>query len=206
MYQRLHRDKSPAYCWISREYNSQKCLYHHQMTSRVDNIFAMSVPAEIAEVIIRKKSRYGRYIDTKQWDKFDQVALPNAEFSFYDTDGSILKAGNTPFVFLSPAAFTDFFSKFFTNAQTLHMFGPGELQLTSFDEVKAIWAMEDQIILKHTMGLVEIRGGGYYHETWKIENGDWFLKSLRLERTYQKTSLMAKILVFFNRYLKLSAV
>lgn len=166
----------------------------------------MSIPVEIAEVIIRKKAQYGRYIDTKQWDKFDQVALPDAEFNFYDTDGSILKAGNTLFAFPTPTAFTDFFSKFFLNAQTLHMFGPGELQMTCSDEVKAIWGMEDEIILKHTMGLVEIRGGGYYHETWKFEKGDWFLKSLRLERTYQKTSLVAKILVFFDRYLRLSVV
>jgi hypothetical protein len=176
------------------------------MTRRIKNIISMSIPVEIAEVIIRKKSQYGRYIDTKQWDKFDRVALPDAEFSFYDTDGSILKAGNTSFAFPSSAAFTVFFSKFFASAQTLHMFGPGELQLKADDEVGAIWGMEDQIILKHTMGLVEIRGGGYYHETWKMERGDWFLKSLRLERTYQKTSPMAKILVFLDRYLGFSVV
>jgi hypothetical protein len=56
------------------------------------------------------------------------------------------------------------------------------------------------------MGFVEIRGGGYYHETWKMERGDWFLKSLRLERTYQKTSPVAKILVFLDRYLGFSVV
>ena len=42
------------------------------------------------------------------------------------------------------------------------------------DEVDAVWGMEDQIILQHTAGLIEIRGGGYYHETWKMKNGDWF--------------------------------
>jgi hypothetical protein len=166
----------------------------------------MSVPVEIAEIIFRKKSQYGRYIDTKQWDKFDQVALPDAEFIFFDTDGSILKAGNTSFAFPSSTAFTRFFSKFFANAQTLHMFGPGELQLKAVDEVGAIWGMEDQIILKHAVGSVEIRGGGYYHETWKMRNGDWFLNSLRLERTYQKTSLLAKILIFLERYLSLSVI
>jgi hypothetical protein len=132
--------------------------------------------------------------------------LPDAEFIFFDTDGSIIKAGNTSFAFLSSTAFTGFFSKFFANAQTLHMFGPGELQLKAIDEVGAIWGMEDQIILKHAVGSVEIRGGGYYHETWKMRNGDWFLNSLRLERTYQKTSLLAKILVFLERYLSLSVI
>lgn len=166
----------------------------------------MSIPVEIAEIIIRKKSQYGRYIDTKQWDKFDQVALPDAEFLFLDTDGSILNAGKTSFEFRSSKAFTSFFSNFFAEAQTLHMFGPGEFQLKAIDEVGAIWGMEDQIILKHAVGSVEIRGGGYYHETWKMRNGDWFLNSLRLERTYQKTSLLAKILMLCDRYLGLSVI
>ncbi|KAL2847172.1 hypothetical protein BJY01DRAFT_246946 [Aspergillus pseudoustus] len=159
----------------------------------------MPAPLAIAEIITEKKAKYGRYIDTKQWDKFGEVALPDAELSFIGPDGSILKAGNTSFIFPSSAAFTKFFSTFFAKAQTLHMFGPGDLQLQGPDEVRAVWAMEDQIILNNTAGLVEIRGGGYYHETWKRVNGDWFLKSLRLERTYQKTSLLAKIFVGLDR-------
>ena len=67
------------------------------------------------------------------------------------------------------------------------MFRPGELEQIKADEVKATWGMEDQIILNGTGGLVEMRGGGYYYETWKMKNDDWFLASLRLERTYQKT-------------------
>ncbi|KAJ5775769.1 uncharacterized protein N7511_000780 [Penicillium nucicola] len=125
----------------------------------------MSTPVEITEIICRKKSQYGRYINTKQWDKSDQVALPDAELMFFDTDGSLLKTGNTSFAFPSSTAFTEFFTNFFANAQMLHIFGPGELQLKAIDEVGAIWGMEDQIILKHAMGSVEIRGGGYYHET-----------------------------------------
>jgi hypothetical protein len=160
----------------------------------------MPVPIEIAETIFRKKSKYGRYIDTKQWNKFGEVALPNAELSFFGSDGSVLVAGKTALVFSSSQAFTTFFGKFFANAQTLHMFGPGELEQIKTDEVKATWGMEDQIILNGTGGLVEMRGGGYYYETWKMHGDDWFLASLRLERTYQKTSLIAKVFIFLERY------
>jgi hypothetical protein len=73
---------------------------------------------------------------------------------------SILKAGNTAFAFPSSKAFTDFFNKFFANVQTIHMFGPREMQMKAIDEVDAVWGMEDQIILQHTAGLIEIRGGG----------------------------------------------
>ena len=160
----------------------------------------MPVSAEITDRISQKKSQYGRYVDTKQWNKFDKIVLPNAEFGFFDSDGSVLKAGKTALIFSSSKGFTGFFSKFLANAQTLHMFGPGELEQVTAEEVRAIWGMEDQIILKGTAGLVEIRGGGYYHETWKMKDGDWFLKSLRLERTYQKISFLARLLAFLGSF------
>lgn len=60
----------------------------------------MPVSPETAEIVTRKKSQYGRYIDTKQWKSIDQVALPDAEHTFLDIDGSVLKIG--------PARYTSF--------------------------------------------------------------------------------------------------
>jgi hypothetical protein len=67
------------------------------------------------------------------------------------------------------------FFKFFANAQSLHIFGPGNLEQTADDEVTAIWGTEDQIIVNGSAGLVEMRGGGYYFETWKKVGDDWLL-------------------------------
>ncbi|KAL1885811.1 hypothetical protein Plec18167_001306 [Paecilomyces lecythidis] len=158
----------------------------------------MTVPFEISQKIHQKKAQYGRYIDTKQWDEFDQIALPDAELIFLDTNGSVLTVGKTALTFSTPKQFTTFFRRFFANAQTLHMFGPGDLQQTGSDEVKAIWSMEDQIIMKYSGGLAEVRGGGFYYETWKLKDGEWFLKSLRLERTYTKFSLLVRILALLQ--------
>jgi hypothetical protein len=119
----------------------------------------MSVEYEVAEIIRRKKSQYVRLIDTKQWDEFREVALPNAELSFHDTDGSLMMVGRTGMAFTSIGAFTAYFSKFFAKAQTLHMLGNGELERIGPKEVKAIWGMEDQLLLS---GSAEVRGGGYY--------------------------------------------
>ncbi|KAH7115663.1 hypothetical protein EDB81DRAFT_669126 [Dactylonectria macrodidyma] len=166
----------------------------------------MEVPSGVAATISGKKAMYGRYIDTKEWDKFGQVALPDAQLNFYDSDGSLLMVGQTALAFDSAEAFTTFFKKFFAKAQTLHMFGPGQLQQTGPDEVKAIWGMEDEIIMRATAGLVEVRGGGYYYETWKQKDGDWFLKSLDLHRTYTKTSLLARILILLQTYSGLTIV
>ncbi len=155
----------------------------------------MSVSLEVARIISRKKSQYGRYIDTKQWDKFHQIALPDAELGFFDSDGSVLRVGRTPLAFSSVESFTTLFATFFAKAETLHIFGLGELEWIGPGKVKAI----DQIMMKGTAGWVEVRGGGYYHESWKMEDGDWFLASLRLETTYTKTSRVARLLSFLQR-------
>lgn len=94
-------------------------------------------------------------------------------------------AGKVPLSFRSCKVFTDFFSLYLEKAETLHMFGPGDLEQISVDEVKAVWSMEDQIYLKST-NLKAIRGGGYYHEAWELKGGEWYLQSLDLKRTYLK--------------------
>ncbi|KAI7782496.1 hypothetical protein LA080_013496 [Diaporthe eres] len=151
----------------------------------------MSVSSETTEIISRKKALYGRYIDTKQWDKLSSIALPDAELRFFEPDGSLTHVGRTPLAFTSPEQCTSFLHKLFGNAQTLHMFGRGELEQTKADEVRAIWPMEDQIILRQGWLPVEVRGGGYYYETWRQKDHDWFLQSLVLRRTYSKPSMLA---------------
>lgn len=151
----------------------------------------MSVSWETTEVISRKKALYGRFIDMKQFEKLSSLALPDAELRFLEPDGSLTHVGKTPLAFTSPEECTAFFRKIFSNAQTLHMFGSGELEQVKADEVRAIWPMEDQIILRHGWLPVEVRGGGYYYETWRQKDNDWFLQSLVLRRTYTKPSILA---------------
>jgi hypothetical protein len=159
----------------------------------------MPVSIEAAEAIRHKKAQYGRFIDTKQWDELERiVALPDAELSFFNPDGSVLTVAKTPFIFPTIGSFTKFFKRFFKDAQTLHMFGPGEFERVAPDEVHSIWSMQDQIVVKNTAGLVEIRGGGFYYETWILKDGEWYLKSLRLERTYQQSSMLAKVIEFIQ--------
>lgn len=138
---------------------------------------------EIAEIIRHKKSQYVCYMDTKQWGKLELVALPNAELSFYNPDGSIMIIGRKRLSFISIHAFAKYFGKFFTNAQTLHMIGNAEFEMVASDEVRVIWSMEDQIIISH---YAEIRGGEHYFETWvKKENGWFFKKSKTRENLYE---------------------
>lgn len=161
----------------------------------------MSVARADAEIITAKKARYGRFVDTKQWDKFSEIALPEATLRFLDTDNTPLRVGKIQLVFDSTSAFVKYFSDTFARANTLHMFGPGDLKQVAPDEVEAIWAMEDEIIVPGSLGLFELRGGGYYHEVWKKQNGDWFIKSLELRRTYTKSTWLVLFLLFIQRFI-----
>jgi hypothetical protein len=43
----------------------------------------MNVPSpEAAEIVRRKKSMYGLFADTKQWSRFEEIALPNVQMAF----------------------------------------------------------------------------------------------------------------------------
>ncbi|KIY00914.1 uncharacterized protein Z520_03580 [Fonsecaea multimorphosa CBS 102226] len=164
----------------------------------------MTVKYEIAEIIRQKKSRYCRAIDTKQWNEIVKLAWTDADLTFYDPSGSVSTSGQTRLLFTSPQDFTKFLRQAFANAHTLHQVGEGDLEQVSADEVQAIWGMEDQIIVDVLPGLsISIRGGGYYHETWREKDGDWFLQSLKLRRTYWQPSFAAKVLLFLQRLLGL---
>ncbi|KAI3391753.1 hypothetical protein diail_6847 [Diaporthe ilicicola] len=162
----------------------------------------MSVSLETTKVISRKKALYGRLIDTKQWDQLSLIALNDAELRFFEPDGSLTYVGRTPLAFTSSEAVISFFRRTFGNAQTLHMIGRGELDQVKPDEVRAVWPMEDQIILRQGWLPIEVRGGGYYYETWRQKDHDWFLESLVLRRTYTKPSILAWLGGLLSSYLR----
>lgn len=158
--------------------------------------FLAMVSAEVANAIWSAKAKYCRYIDTKQWRSLEAISLPNATFSFLNPDGSIQKSGSFRFDYISPEDFVRDLQGLFRRARTLHHVGAGELKKSENGDVEAIWCMEDQIIYPPILGIfpLEVRGGGYYHETWQCEGNSWKLKSLKLERTYVQPSLAARLL------------
>jgi hypothetical protein len=166
----------------------------------------MAVNPADAIAIGSRKAQYGRFADTKQWEKFKTFALPDAVYRYYDTNGKLLQAGNKKLEFTSTASLAVFYTRFFSQAQTLHNFGPGDFEKVGPDEIKVIWALEDQVIVRGTAGLLEIRGGGYYHETWQRKDGEWFLKTLDMYRTYQKVSFLMYIVLLITGLLGLSLV
>jgi hypothetical protein len=146
---------------------------------------------EAYQAIVKKKAQYGRFVDTKQWDQMQAIALPSARFKFQHPDGTVISRDGKDLDFDSCSSFVDYFCQFFSNAQTLHMFGPPQMTLMSEDEASVIWAMEDRIYFQGNSRLAEIRGGGYYYETWVRKDSLWWLADLVLTRTYTKVRCIA---------------
>ena len=145
----------------------------------------MSVSYEVAEAIRGGKARYCRYLDTKQWEKLADIAMPDADLTFLDEDGEVLKVGGVRFVFASPAAFAKTMAVIFRNARTSHQVTNSELTHVSDTQVSAVWAMSDYLVLRPLAGIVPVVvfGHGRYHEIWEEHAGDWRLRQLTLRRT-----------------------
>ena len=154
--------------------------------------------------IADKKSQYGRYLDTKQWDKFRLIARPDAQFHFEDANEEVLVRNGKSLRFDRRDAFVEYFGKFFADAQTLHMFGPPQIVMEEEEKVNVTWAIADQLCFSSGT-LIELRGeckrfcglhveltgivatgSGYYVETWIRQAEEWWLSSLVLTRSYTK--------------------
>ncbi|KAI5926910.1 hypothetical protein F4810DRAFT_416782 [Camillea tinctor] len=157
-----------------------------------------AVAPETAVAINRKKARYARYADTKRWDKFEEeVALPDAQYDYQDINGKTLDFGVLT-RFPSTKSFTAFFRPFFAKLQTLHNVGPGDFTQKADDEVEAVFGFEDQLLLPPFGSWAELRGGGFYYETWKRVDGEWFLQDLRMQRSYQKVTFLMGLALFLH--------
>lgn len=151
------------------------------------------VSPEVAGAITRQKARYARYADTKQWDKLEALNLPTAAYAFLDNSGRPLAVGKKALVFDSPRPVADYFRKFFAAMDTMHNIGPGDFEQAAPGEVRAVWGFEDQIVSKALGSWAKIRGGGYYYETWRLVDGEWYIADLRMERTYQEETLLVRV-------------
>ncbi|KAF5517173.1 hypothetical protein CGCA056_v011013 [Colletotrichum aenigma] len=152
------------------------------------------VSPEVALAISRQKARYARYADTKQWDKFDkEIGLPTAQYVYCGTDGQPVVLGTQKCVFASPGACAAWFGNFFSYLETLHNIGIGDFEQIAPDQVKAVFGFEDQLFSKQLGSWAGLRGGGFYYETWKLVDGEWYIQDLRMERTYQQATFLFKV-------------
>ncbi|KAI3393814.1 hypothetical protein diail_3590 [Diaporthe ilicicola] len=144
----------------------------------------MAISPEVAEIIRTKKSQYCRFADTNQFHLFEKIALPSATFKFVGPDDVVIAEGGVEYSWENLAGFCAFFTKAFESIQVIHSVGPGELEQTGPDEVKAIFTVIYHAGPKGTDMKHHDIGGGHYHETWKRQGDDWFMADLYMKRLY----------------------
>ncbi|KAI8964850.1 hypothetical protein F5Y11DRAFT_57480 [Daldinia sp. FL1419] len=140
----------------------------------------MAVDPKAADIIRGKKLHYCLCCDTSRWHLFESVALPDATFSYHDRDGSFMGQDGEDWNWPTRDEFANYYEKAFSKTQTIHSVGAFHFEQVNPDEVKATISV---------ICLVEIGGkqgtrGGYYYETWVRKDDDWFMKTLRFEKTY----------------------
>ena len=149
------------------------------------------VPLEVANIIRQKKHKYGILVDGHRFDEMASVILPNAQMIFLDPSGQPTKLGKRTTAYDSLEAYCTGIGKLTADGQTHHIFGYGDLEMTGPNEVTAVFSMRDTFVMGG--GLIWSDGCGHYYETWTREGDDWFMASLRLQRSNVRTSLVYKL-------------
>lgn len=133
----------------------------------------------LVETIRTLKARYCRYVDTQNWPEFAALFAPQPSIRFIGEDGVTVAAFDSIDEFLAVT------KNYLAGARTIHQVHNDEIDVVSETEVRAIWSMEDYLIFPDVNDgrPASMHGYGHYHETWRLEGGQWRLAHLELRRT-----------------------
>ena len=135
-------------------------------------------------LIRQSKAQYCRFIDTKQWEAFGRLLVPDARVRI------VGPASGTIAAFDRSADFVKSAMDFIGAGQSIHQIHNEEFELISGEEVSAIWSMEDYIVFPDAPSgaLTSVHGYGHYFETWHKNRDKWQIISLELKRSILELS------------------
>ncbi|MGE0386224.1 MAG: nuclear transport factor 2 family protein [Gammaproteobacteria bacterium] len=123
------------------------------------------------------KSRYFRYMDTKQWGRWRTLFSDDLRFFMED---SVLPQTQVP-ITVGGDEFVEYVSDLITGAVTIHQGHMPEIDFTGPHTARGIWAMYD--FVDYGPGRSAFQGYGHYHEDYERgADGQWRIKVLRLTR------------------------
>jgi uncharacterized protein (TIGR02246 family) len=141
----------------------------------VDGIQSVSAGDDI-EAIRQLKARYFRTMDTKDWDGFLSVFVPDVMIDMTG-EGGTRTEGATDFVATVRSSLE--------NAVTVHHGHMPEIQITSATTADGVWAMEDHLWWPEGSAIRHLHGYGHYHETYEKTADGWRISSLALSRLHR---------------------
>lgn len=132
----------------------------------------------LMNLIRDRKAKYCRFVDTKRWDELATLLVEEPRLRFFDTEGGLL------YEFDSAEKWIALMKDYLKGARTIHQVHNSEIEIVSENEVRAIWSMEDYLILAEGEGRPASQHGyGHYHEVWKLVEGSWRIAEIELYRT-----------------------
>jgi hypothetical protein len=132
----------------------------------------VSAPAEAIEAIKQLKARYFRLMDTKQWAAYRQLFTDDMVFYFESEDAPAATSGDE---------FVAHVRSRLATAISVHQGHTPEIELTSADSARGIWAMSDWVDDPDQHRAFQ--GSGHYHEEYRRGgDGEWRISRLRLSR------------------------
>ncbi|MGB8364497.1 MAG: nuclear transport factor 2 family protein [Rhizomicrobium sp.] len=130
---------------------------------------------EAIEEIRNLKARYFRLMDCKLWDELPSVFT--SDMQVITPKGDVWMSGG--------ANYAASLKYGLEHAVSCHQGLTGEIEIIDSMNAKGIWAMQDVIEWedRHPReGWKSILGRGHYHETYRKEDGQWRIATLKLTR------------------------
>jgi uncharacterized protein (TIGR02246 family) len=125
------------------------------------------------EEIKQLKSRYFRYIDTRNFDGLNEVFARDAVF-VQSEDGSAARGRDAVVEWIRGA---------YASLISVHHGHGHEITLDSETEAHGVIALQDLAL--GLDGKTKIaNGAGHYHETYRFEDGAWRIADVRVSRIY----------------------
>ncbi|SLK00081.1 nuclear transport factor 2 family protein [Novosphingobium mathurense] len=141
------------------------------------------------EEIKQLKSRYFRYMDTKDWVNLRTVFADDAVFdarASLSVDGKGeggRAADSNDWVYEGGDVITQFIVGAVETSRTVHHGHCHEVDILSADTARGVIAMEDQI-WDESGTVLTLHGCGHYHETYRRQDGQWRIQTSRISRLY----------------------
>ncbi|MEB3062919.1 nuclear transport factor 2 family protein [[Mycobacterium] zoologicum] len=130
----------------------------------------MADAAADIEAIKRLKSRYCRYLDTKDWAAWRALFTDDFLSDTSRAGGKIISGADE---------FVAFTRKSLRSQPTVHQVHAPDIEPDSPTTAHGVWALEDVVRFGPGMNL---RGYGHYTETYEKVDGHWRIKSSTLTR------------------------
>ena len=126
---------------------------------------------EILGSVVDLKTRYCKWLDAKDWDRWAALFMPNATMQLGPSKASAICGRD---------AIRKLLTRQLKRATTLHQARDPELREEGPGRVRVVWRMKDRV----ETPLYLLQGAGFYEDTYEETEAGWKIASLRLHRSH----------------------